>query len=195
MSDARRIFAGWLAAYGRSNISPALIAGSITPRQKSSIPTRVPAVSNARFAGPRSTHGPAFMISSIGRPLTRARVLLSGKRSNGQAFRTRRAAMNQGSVSSVAIEPAKKREPFFRSRRNCGRGGANCRLRTIPAPSKVWSWRPAFSCTQCPCPWIRDRGINQKGPLSNPAPQPPLTLGTKWEHCSLYVLEIGRRAC
>ena len=79
--------ARWQAAYGQLNISTAPIAGCLTLRPRKSIRTSVPAVSIARFAGSRSTHGLAPMTSSAGRPIRRARPSL-GKRSDRQASQT-----------------------------------------------------------------------------------------------------------
>jgi hypothetical protein len=77
--DWRGILAEWPAAYGRPSISPAPTAGWITLQRKSSIQTSIPAASTARFAGPRSTHGPVLMISSIGRSIKRVRPSLAKK--------------------------------------------------------------------------------------------------------------------
>jgi hypothetical protein len=108
-------FAGWPAAYGRSSISPAPIAGWITLRPKSSIQTSVRAVSNAWFAGPRSTHGPAFMVSSIGRPPTSARVLFLGKRGDRQARQTPWDP-NQPAETIIDIAPAKSLTAILRQK-------------------------------------------------------------------------------
>jgi hypothetical protein len=66
-------FAGWPATYGRPNFSAVPIAGCLTSRPGNSIHTNIPAVSAARFAGPKSTPGRAIMIFSIGRSIRRTR--------------------------------------------------------------------------------------------------------------------------
>jgi hypothetical protein len=66
-SGSQGILAGWQAAYGPLNFSTVPIAGWNTLQQKSSIQTSILAASTVRFAAARSTHGPALVISSIGR--------------------------------------------------------------------------------------------------------------------------------
>src|SRR5438132_12763438 len=71
-----RINAGWPAVHGRPNILAVPIAGSLTLRQGSSIQTSIPAVSAVRFAGAKSTCGPAITIFSIGKSIRRSRPSL-----------------------------------------------------------------------------------------------------------------------
>src|SRR5437016_13556704 len=71
-----RINAGWPAVHGRPNILAVPIAGSLTPRQGSSIQTSIPAVSAVRFAGAKSARGLAITIFSIGKSIRRSRPSL-----------------------------------------------------------------------------------------------------------------------